>query len=77
IADAAVAHGAKVVWMQLTVRDDAAAARAAAAGLTVIMDRCPKMEYQRLFGEIGRIGVNSNVLTAKRRPAAKQTKKLM
>jgi uncharacterized protein len=65
------------VWMQLTVRNDEAAAKAKAAGLTVVMDRCPKMEYQRLMGEIGRIGVNSQVLTAKRRPPAKQIKKLI
>ena len=58
----------KVIWMQLGVRNDGAAARAKAAGLTVIMDRCPKIEYGRLFGELSWSGVNSGIITSKRRP---------
>lgn len=56
----------KVIWMQLSVRSDEAAARAEAKGVTVIMNRCPKIEYGRLSGEIGWQGVNSRVLSAKR-----------
>jgi predicted CoA-binding protein len=66
VADAAVALGVPVIWMQLGVRDDAAAARVRAAGRRIVMDRCPKIEYGRLFGEIGWLGVNRGVISAKR-----------
>ena len=56
----------KVIWMQLSVRDDAAAARAEARGVQVIMNRCPKIEYGRLSGEIGWGGINSRVLSSRR-----------
>jgi len=58
----------KVIWMQLGVRNDEAAARAEAAGLRVIMNRCPKIEYGRLSGEIGWTGVNTKTISA-RKPA--------
>jgi hypothetical protein len=57
-----------VIWMQLGVRDDVAAAKAEAAGLKVVMNRCPKIEYGRLSSEIGWIGVNSRTLSSKRAP---------
>ena len=53
--------------MQLGVRDDAAAARAEAAGLKVVMNRCPKIEYGRLHGELGWGGINSGIISSKRR----------
>lgn len=56
----------KVIWMQLTVRNDEAAARAEAAGIQVVMNRCPKIEYGRLSGEIAWTGVNSRVLSSKK-----------
>lgn len=58
--------GIKVVWMQLGVRNDDAAAEAEAAGLQVVMNRCPKIEYGRLSGEIGWAGVNAGTLSSKR-----------
>jgi len=71
ITDQAVQIGAKVVWMQLSVRNDEAAARAQAAGLIVVMDRCPKIEFGRLGGELGWYGVNSGIITAKPKEAPK------
>jgi predicted CoA-binding protein len=56
----------RVIWMQLTVRDDAAAKLAEQAGIKVVMNRCPKIEYGRLSSEIGWIGVNSSILSSKR-----------
>ncbi|KAB2911211.1 MAG: CoA-binding protein [Hyphomicrobiaceae bacterium] len=56
----------KVIWMQLGVRNDEAAAEAEAAGLKVVMNRCPKIEYGRLSGEIGWAGVNAGMISAKR-----------
>lgn len=56
----------KVFWMQLGVRNDEAAARAEAAGMTVVMNRCPKIEYGRLSREIGWVGVNTRTLSSKR-----------
>jgi predicted CoA-binding protein len=67
IADDAVAIGARVLWMQIGVRDDAAAARAERAGLKVVMNRCPKIEHARLHGELSWHGINSRVISSKRR----------
>ncbi len=75
VADEAARLGVKVVWMQLGVRDDAAAERARAAGAEVVMDRCPKIEYGRLFGEIGWLGVNRGILSAKRGQAVQLRRK--
>ena len=66
IAADAVAHGAKVLWMQLGVRHDGAAATAAAAGLQVVQDRCPKIEFARLYRELGWHGFNSGVISSRR-----------
>jgi len=57
-----------VIWMQLGVRNDEAAAKAEAGGIKVVMNRCPKIEYGRLSSEIGWIGVNSRTLSSKKAP---------
>jgi predicted CoA-binding protein len=54
-----------VIWLQLGVHHDAAAAVATARGVTVVQDRCPKIEYQRLFGELRMGGFNTGVISSK------------
>jgi O-acetylhomoserine (thiol)-lyase len=62
IMDDAIAIGAKVVWMQLGVRNDEAAAKGEASGIEVVMNRCPKIEFGRLGGELSWSGVNSGII---------------
>jgi predicted CoA-binding protein len=66
LADEAIAVGAKVLWMQLGVINDAAARTARAAGLQVVMDRCVKIEHGRLFGGLNWAGVNTRIVSSKR-----------
>lgn len=62
----ALPHRPAIFWMQQGVRNDDAAAKAEAAGMKVVMNRCPKIEYGRLSGEIGWVGVNTRMLSSKR-----------
>jgi predicted CoA-binding protein len=66
IAEEAVAIGAKALWLQIGVINDAARQIAENAGLTVVMDRCVKIEYARLFGGLNWFGVNTRLISARR-----------
>jgi len=67
LVEDAIKLGAKVFWMQLELRNDKAAKLAEDAGMKVVMNRCPKIEYARLFGELGWNGFNTGVISVKRR----------
>jgi predicted CoA-binding protein len=66
VARDAIAIGAKVLWQQLGVKNEEAAALARDAGLESVMDRCVKIEHARLFGGLNWVGVNTRVISAKR-----------
>ncbi|MDA0237371.1 MAG: CoA-binding protein [Proteobacteria bacterium] len=66
IAEQAVAIGAKVLWLQLGVRNEEASRIAEKAGMTYVHDRCVKIEHGRLFGGLNWVGVNTKVISSKR-----------
>ena len=66
LVEESIEIGAKVFWMQLGIRSNEAAQIAEKAGLQVVMDRCPKIEFSRLFGELGWNGINTGVIRNRR-----------
>ncbi|MEO0909439.1 MAG: CoA-binding protein [Pseudomonadota bacterium] len=69
LLDEALEHlkpGFKTLWMQLGITHDQAAQKARDNGITVVEDRCPKMEYQRLSGELRKAGINTGIITSKK-----------
>jgi predicted CoA-binding protein len=66
LAEEAIRIGARCLWMQLSVSNEAAKAKAQAAGLDVVMDRCVKIEHGRLFGGLNWAGVNTRIVSSKR-----------
>ena len=70
IVDEAIAKHAKVIWMQLGVVNDEAAAKARDAGMQVVMDRCMKIEHARYFGGLHAVGLNTGVISSHRRPVS-------
>jgi uncharacterized protein len=71
VVDEAIALGARAIWLQLGLRDDAAAGRAAAAGIPFVQDRCIKMEHCRWFGGLNWVGLATGVVSSRREETAR------